>query len=169
MKKSKYFQTKPDHPIIKVCKPNSYYASLLRDSFAGRDSEMTKICQYLYHHFLISDINKEIAGILYNIAKVEMKHMEILAQLILQLDGDPLFKGGEDSKSYWNGGCVYYGINIYDMLRKDLASEYKALKNYEEHLLIIQDECIKDVLKRIMEDENIHIELLNSIIKDYFR
>lgn len=169
MKKSKYFQRKPDYPVIKVCKPNSYYASLLRDSYAGRDSEMTKTCQYLYHHFLMSEINKEIANILYNIAKVEMKHLEMLAKLILQLDGDPVFKGGEEGKSYWNASYVYYGINIYDMLRKNLASEYKALKNYEEHFLIIQDDYIKDVLKSIMEDENIHIELLNSIIKDYFR
>ena len=66
----KIFSKKADHPVIKVCKPNSYYAVYYKDSYAGRDSEMTKTCQYLYHHFLMSEINKEIADILYNIAKV---------------------------------------------------------------------------------------------------
>lgn len=169
MRKSKYFQSRHDNTKIKVCKPNPYYANLLRDSYSGRDSEFTKICQYLYHHFVISEINQDIADILYNIAKVEMKHMEMLARLIIQLDGDPIFKAGEESKSYWKSDYVYYGINIYDMLRKNLSNEYKALRHYEENLLIIQDNYIKDVLKSIMDDERIHIELLNSIINEYFR
>lgn len=169
MKKAKYFQIKPDYPEIKVSKPNPYYANLIRDSYAGKDSELTKISQYLYHYFIINDINKEIASVLYNIAKVEMKHMEILAKLIMHLEGDPLLRGGEENSDYWSSENVYYGINIYDMLRRNLSNEHKAINNYENYILIIQDVYVKDIFKQIIEDEVIHIELLNKLIHDYFR
>ena len=149
------------YPQIKVMGKNKYYALLLKEDYVGMVSEMTAINQYLYHYFVNNDNYKDIAHMLEQISIVEMTHLEILAKLIILLGEKPIYYS---NNSFWNGSYVDYGSNILEQLKSDLESEYKAIDNYNNDILKIDDPYIKDILKRIILDEEIHVELFKEAI-----
>ena len=42
-------------------------------------------------------------------------------------------------------------------------AEKAAIRQYETHIGMIKDDCVNDVLKRIIQDETYHIMLLHSL------
>ena len=53
------------------------------------------------------------------------------------------------------------------MLRNDIAGEKRAIINYEKTILIIKNDSIKALLRRIIKDEERHIEVLEKLLADY--
>jgi bacterioferritin len=164
------FSSSLPYPELKVTAPNRIYAEILMDDYSGIVSEFTAVNQYLYHHFVTDETNKEVAKMIENIAIVEMLHMEMLASLILKLGGNPVFRGGRSTaRNFWNGRLVYYGKNLCNRLEADLDSEFKAIKNYEAHIKLIDDPYIQNVLRRIILDEDVHIKLFENALEKYCR
>ncbi|MFZ5974832.1 MAG: ferritin-like domain-containing protein [Bacillota bacterium] len=152
------------YPEIRVAAPNMSYAQLLMDDYAGAVSEFTAINQYLYHHFVTEESNKEVGKLLENVAITEMRHMEMIAGLILLLGGNPVFRG---STYLWNPRMVYYGNDFCSRLKADLDAEQKAIQNYQIHISRIDDPYIQSVLGRIILDERVHLELFKQAIEKY--
>lgn len=156
------------YPEIKVKCANIYYAELLMEDYAGAESELSAINQYIYHHYFAEKIKSSLGELLHQIAIVEMKHLEILADLIIKLGGNPIYRGScSTCGNYWNAGYVKYGMTVCEQLKADIDHEYVAIRNYENHIKMICDPCIEAILKRIILDEKIHIKLLNEALKDY--
>ena len=163
--REKYADPSP-YPEIRVARPNPYYACLLMDDYAGVISEFTAISQYLYHHFFFKDIDKDLGELLENVAITEMHHMEMLADTIKKLGGNPTIRGSFSTyNNYWNGGFINYGNELCNQLKSDIDSEYKAIKEYRKHILLIQDPFIQAILQRIILDEKVHIRLFNEALK----
>lgn len=152
------------YPEIRVAAPNMSYAQLLMEDYAGAVSEFTAINQYLYHYFVTKESNHEVGKLLENVAITEMLHMEMLAELILLLGGNPVFRG---SRYLWNPRMVYYGNDFCGRLKADLDSEYKAIQNYQIHIRMIDDPYVKNVLGRIILDEQVHVQLFKQAIEKY--
>lgn len=153
------------YPEVKVMDKNLCYAEILMDDYAGAISEFTAISQYLYHHVFFEAIDEELGELLENISIVEMHHMEMLADTIKQLGGNPIIRGSYSTYgNTWDGRLVYYGYDLLDRLKADLESEYKAIENYKKHISIIPDPYIKALLNRIILDEMVHINLFNEAI-----
>lgn len=166
-KKSKYADPSP-YPAIRVQAPNLYYAELLMDDYAGLVSELTAINQYFYHYAVTEAVNKKVAELLEHISITEMKHLEMLAKTIILLGGNPVYRGSYSTRNnFWNGSFVYYGCNLCDRLRADLDSEYKAVENYQENILVIKDPYVQAILQRIILDECVHIKLFKEAIEKY--
>mgnify|MGYP000864639248 CR=1 FL=1 len=159
------------YPEIRVVRQNPQYANLLLEDYTGQASELTAITQYNYHHFMLEEENEEAAALLECIALVEMHHLEILAETILALGGDPRYRtikaNGEGS--YWNPSYVYYGSELCDRIAADIASEWAAVVNYRKHQQMINDPYVKKILERIILDELYHIELFHKVVKKYCR
>lgn len=153
------------YPEITVLEPSRYYAHLLMEDYAGVDSEETAINQYIYHHFVINDT--DVADMIKRIAITEMHHLEILADLILALGGNPVMKGS--GGRYWNASFVNYESDLCDRLRADLKSEYKAIQDYENHIRLIDDPHVKEILRRIVLDERLHAEFFRKALKKHCR
>jgi bacterioferritin len=150
---------------IKVLEKNNYYAEILMDDYSGIVSEMTAINQYLYHHFVISKEYEEIKMMVENISIIEMKHLEMLAETIIALGGNPIYRGSSSTEyKYWNGSFIEYGNNILEQLQSDLQSEYKAINNYRKDLNIINDPYIQMIINRIILDEEVHAKLFTEAI-----
>lgn len=159
------FSDPSPYPEIKVSRPSLQYADLLMDDYAGIVSEFTAVSQYLYHHFLFEDFYPEPAKLLRNISLVEMRHMEIIAKLIIKLGGNPLIRGSFSTRgNFWNGCFVSYGTDLCERLRLDIDSEYSAIEAYRKHIFLIDDPLIQAVLKRIIMDEKVHIRLFNETL-----
>jgi len=158
------------YPEIKVMTPNKYYASLLMDDYAGSVSELTAINQYLYHYFVTGEEYEAVAKMIERISITEMHHMEILAELIQLLGGDPVYKGNPNTGgTIWTAKYVYYGNDLCSRLYADINSENLAIKNYEEHIHMINDIYVQAILKRIVLDEKIHVVFFQQAIDKYCR
>ncbi|TDA66993.1 MAG: hypothetical protein D9V47_11795 [Clostridia bacterium] len=153
------------YPPIMVRERNTDYARVIYDDFAGRDSELTAITQYLYHHFAAN--NMEVADLLENIAMVEMHHLEMLGQVIVLLGGDPRYWGS--GLSYWNGSYVNYETDLCRALQANLPGEQVAQQTYQNHAAQIQDPYVREILLRIARDEEVHERLLREAIDRYCR
>ena len=153
------------YPKIEVEKENIYYANLLLQDYAGINGELSAICEYSYQHFNKFNENNNIAKSLSQIAIVEMKHLEILGKLIKLLGLNPEFKSFEcNNYKYWNSENLNYSTNTTLMLLDDIRKEKIAITNYEYHINIINDKYIKEILKRIIEDELVHIECFKMLL-----
>lgn len=159
MSKIEYALNKP-YPIVKVEKPNLAYASILLNDYAGITSELTAICQYSYQFFIKDKTSPKLALMLEKIAQVEMKHLELLGKTIFLLGVNPKYKyvdiTGRHLKS-WEGKLVNYETDEKKLLIENIKSEYRQIDAYEKHIKIINDIYIKKLLRRIIEDEKIHI------------
>lgn len=163
-KREKYSDPSP-YPEIKVLNQNPQYAELLMDDYAGVVSEFTAISQYLYHYFSFKDVDETLGELMENVSINEMLHMEILAETIKKLGGDPVIRGSYSTKcNYWNGGFVYYGSQLCQQLREDIDAEYKAIEGYRKHITLISDPYVQAILQRIILDEKVHIRLFNEAL-----
>ncbi|MFY9431707.1 MAG: manganese catalase family protein [Thermacetogeniaceae bacterium] len=157
------------YPEVRVAEPNPKYAQLLLEDYAGAVSELTAICQYSYHHFVLEEENSEVSKLLSCIALVEMHHLEILAETIYKLGVDPRYRIIEknNAEKYWDSSFVFYGTALCDRLTADLAGEWAAIANYRKHQHMIGDPYVKRILERIILDELHHVVLFNQVIEKY--
>ena len=164
-KRGKYSDPSP-YPEVKVLSPNLYYAEILMNDFAGVVSEFTAINQYLYHHFLLK---QELGELLENVAITEMLHMEILADTIRKLGGNPVIRGSNSTLhgNFWSGKYIYYGTNLCEQLKADIDAEYKAIAEYKKHIDYIGDPHVQAILQRIILDEKVHIRLFSQALHEF--
>lgn len=150
------------YPEGEIPVKNLRIANLLLDAYAnGGNSELTAITQYMHHHFTIE--KKDVANLELCIALVEMKHLELLADMIESLGGDPKFK--RSNEFYWTGGYVNYGKTLCEKLNADIFAEQEAIFGLMALIRVIIEEKgpgskeVVKVLKRILEDEEVHLKL----------
>jgi bacterioferritin len=150
------------YPEPEVIAPNLYYAQLLLEDYTGAVSELTAINQYIYHYFTFNHF-KDLAELEECISIIEMKHLELLAETIRLLGMAPEFRVlTSNLPVYWSAAYVYYGIEISDKLDADIAAEIQAINNYRFHQQLINDPCIKQLLERIIMDEEHHLKLFRE-------
>ncbi len=157
------------YPEIRVSGRNPYFARLLLEDYAGHSGELTAINQYMYHHFVLESGHEEVADLLSCIGLVEMHHLEILAETILELGVDPRYRiiEGNGTERYWDSSFVFYGTTLCDRLTADLAGEWAAIANYCKHQQMITDPFVNQILERIILDELHHVRLFNQMIERY--
>ncbi len=154
------------YPEVKVEEKNAYYANLLKEDYAGNNGELTAITLYSYQHFDKFKENENLAKILSEIAIVEMKHLELLAETIKLLGEKPIYNtcsSLNDDCIMWSALNVDYVTNIKGILMADIKSEEIAIKNYKAHKKIIKDKYIKRLIDRILLDEQRHLEIFNAL------
>lgn len=161
---SKYYVDEP-YPEIRVMGKNQAYASLLLEDYAGRVSETTAIMQYVFHHMHMGNIPgwEEVAEMEEKISIVEMRHLEILGELILLLGGNPRY--WDSQQQFWNASFVnYQDFDPCAQLRADIQGEQTAIMNYSTRIQQIQDPYIQAILERIIKDEEHHLKLFTQAL-----
>ncbi len=145
------------YPEVKIEEEDKRTAKLLLDAFAdGAAAEFTAIAQYFQHHLTIPD--HAVANLELCIALVEMKHLELIGDVIEQLGGEPRYWA--TNKAYWSGGNVLYGDDPGGKVLMDIQAERDAISGYERLLLQIGQPQIQALLRTIVADERVHLELL---------
>lgn len=168
-------------PEGKVEGKNLNYANMLLDAYSSSaDSEIQAISQYLYQHTTIG--NEAISNMLLCVSITEMHHLEMLAELIVELGGKPIYYNS--NRHYWNTGNIAYGDRdilclkldekdiedreiIKEKLLLDIKAEVNAINGYRFIKSNIDDKYIKKVLDKIISDEEVHISLFQGMIKKY--
>ncbi|MGN0145171.1 MAG: ferritin family protein [Clostridium sp.] len=159
-------QSNINYPKIQVQKENQEYAQILCNDFSGEISEFSTIAQYTNHEIRMFNKYNNAHKVLSSIAQTEMMHLQIIGKLIVLLGGALNYSYVKnDSCSIWTSKFVNYGTNFVNMILLDINNEYKAIRQYEEHIKLIDDKYIKEILRRIIIDEKYHIELLSELLE----
>jgi bacterioferritin len=160
----KYRSNKP-YPTVTITEPNIDYAYILLDDYASADSELTAITQYVYAHVLAVS-NPQLAEDFLQIGIVEMTHLDLLADTIIQLG--VAAKYVDSSKVYWDASLVPYGISNEDRLKLAIQAEIGAINQYKKHIALIKNEQIDCLLERIIMDEEIHLMIFKADLEEYY-
>ena len=153
------------YPPLKVEQPNPHYAQILKNSLASSKSETTAVMQYTYQSWVLAAEFSEIADTMRHISMVEMHHLQMLGRLIDLLGGTPSYCCVQRNRQFpWNATMVFYGRMVRQMMQNNIAGEQEAIRQYRKQIQIIQDCHIQEILKRIILDEELHIELFKKYL-----
>ena len=103
------------------------------------------IIQYLSHAYAIGE--GEMACEIEGIARDEMRHLDWLAETIVELGGQPSLKRGTQNMT---------GKTVPDWMSNNVGLEEGAIASYQKHIKAIDNPTIKRLLKRILSDEQSH-------------
>jgi len=109
------------------------------------EGEHGAIIQYLTHAYAMGE--GEMACEIEAIAREEMRHLDWLAEAIVELGGVPSLERGKMRME---------GKSVVDWMKNDVSLENDALALYKEHIKLIDDPKIKRLLQRILSDEESH-------------
>jgi bacterioferritin len=116
--------------------------AMLNEDIKG---EHGAIVQYLRHAYAMGE--GEMACEIEAIARDEMRHLDWLAETVVELGGEPTLERGE---------MTIGGASIAEWMERDVGLEEDAIDLYEEHIKAIEDPKIKRLLRRIVSDEMAH-------------
>ncbi len=119
------------------------------------EDEHGAIIQYLTHAYSIGE--GEMACEIEATARDEMRHLDWLAETIVELGGVPSMK---------RGTMLMGKGSVVDWMKNNVSLEEGALKQYTEHIKAIDNLKIKRLLKRILSDEKAHHgDFANFVVK----
>ena len=122
---------------------------------AALKNELTAVNQYWLHYRLFDHWGvKKLAAFERHESIDEMKHADRLAERILFLDGLPNFQ---------MLGRLRIGETVEEVLRSDLALEGEAippLRDAIAHCEEVRDYVTRDLFRRILDNEEEHVDFL---------
>jgi len=121
---------------------NEEIIALLSQDLEG---EHGAIIQYLTHAYAMGE--GEMACEIEAIAREEMRHLDWLAETIVELGGTP---------SLDRGKMRMEGKSVADWMKNGVLLEEDAMGPYREHIKLIDNPKIKRLLQRILSDEESH-------------
>lgn len=156
------------YPPIQVKEKNPAYANLLSIDYCGSVSELSAITQYINNENCLSSQNCSVAKTILGIAIAEMIHLQKLGELISLLGGNIDFTAKQQNgrQKMWTPEYLTIPKNLQKMLQADIEAEKGAVNQYRMHIKMIDDHYIRNVLERIIMDEEYHIMLLQVLMKE---
>ena len=109
------------------------------------EGEHGAIIQYLIHAYAMGE--GEMACEIEAIAREEMRHLDWLAETIVELGGVPSLERGKMRMG---------GKSVVDWMRNDVLLEKDAVDLYRDHIKLVDEPKVKRLLKRILSDEESH-------------
>ena len=120
-------------------------------------NELTAINQYWLHYRVLHHWGvRKLAEFERHESIDEMKHADLLADRILFLDGLPNFQAI---------GKLKVGETVEEILKADLALEMEAiplLRDAIQHCETVRDYVSREVHERILENEEQHVDFLET-------
>lgn len=163
------------YPKVEKNKKDDKLAKKLLEIYAGSKGEITATFQYMYQSFITNSQEKyeELSTILEKISICEMKHIELIAKILISMGIDPKFCKYIDNNfnicNYWSAGNIKYITNIEKFLEYNIKLEEIAIEDYKEALKLTESQNIKDIINLILEDERAHLTVFKKLKHDYIK
>ncbi len=150
-----------EYPEVEIDSVSMSDCRCLMEDYGGAESELTAILTYIYQAYTLNEMEqyKELYDTLEGIAITEMHHHELLGETIVKLGGTPVMGGNQ---KFWNGSMVNYCKDIINMINIDIKAENIAIENYKKTMRCVQNYSIRELIERIIMDEELHILALEE-------
>ena len=159
------------YPESRPCRQDLRMARRLFPMYTGCAGELAAISGYLYAALRTEENTPELGRIFDDLARTEMHHFRILGRLIRDLGADPFIRARIDGSQLpleLQEGCCDGRLrsrNTRILLEQSLHSEQTAADNYRFLCTQTDDEAVRAQLHRIMQDEEKHVQLFESMLK----
>ncbi len=128
---------------------------LLNDAIAR---ELSATVQYMWHHVMVQGMRSpEVQDKLREIAIVEMKHAEKIAERLDYLGGVPTTKPTQ----------IDVGKNLKEIIKANLAKEQEAIDLYKEIIAVAakeRDTTTRLLFEEILSDEEDHHNTFGTML-----
>ena len=158
------FEVNEPYPPARASGPNMVYAGEMLSNMGGCVSEMSAVSLYFYNDLIAEASYPAIASCFHQISLIEMHHLEIFGKLALALGTDPrLWSTRCSRKLYWSPAFNRYPREIKAILRNSIDAESAAIAKYSAQAEQIKDPYIVENLRRIILDEQRHLDIFHSL------
>ena len=157
------------YPTTQNVSPDAYSLRIISPAYATSDGELNAILQYVYHSFFFNKKGYgEIADVLKGIAIAEMRHLDLLGETVLALGAAPVYSQYPACPfNFYSTKYVAYSCSLRNMIEDDIRGERHAIATYKKMLRSLKNETVKAIIARILADEVLHLEKLQSILSEF--
>ena len=161
---------KDNYPQITVNHLPSKILIMIKRLYASTKGELTAVTQYIYEHYIIWSNPKlnNLSETMEKISIQEMKHCEILAKILVKCGIDPKYcvyiDGNPNLCDYWKASNVSYEKTLVKMFENNVLLEKRTIEDYNEVINTTDNENLRQILSRIVEDEKAHIKYFNTVL-----
>lgn len=124
----------------------------------GIARELQVSIQYMWQHVLVTGINGVVVeGIFKDIAIIEMKHAEEIAERLASIGGSPTVMPNN----------VVVGSTLEEMLRLDQGAEEEAITLYKQTIMVASKEgdiTTRRLFEKILAQEEEHIDTFGKLL-----
>ena len=155
------------YPAVRVEAKNPAYARVMLGNIGDQSSEMSSYALYLYNQ-TITAADPTLTNAFRAVTEAERKHLELFCDAAFQLGADPRLWSVTGSAAqpmrYWSPGLLTYTANPRAMVQNALALERATIAKYERQTQEIRDDGILLLLRRILLDESMHVEIFRTLL-----
>ena len=155
------------YPAIKVQAKNPNYARMMLSNIGDQNSEASSAALYLYDQIITAG-EPEISGAFRLVRQAEEKHLELFCDVAFQLGADPRLWAVTGTNAqpmkYWSPQQLCYTANTKALLQNALALERATIAKYERQTQEIKDDAILLLLRRVLVDESMHVEIFRNLL-----
>lgn len=139
-------------------------AAIISPAYAGMHGELNAVLQYIFHSFYFEKAGmNEAADVMIGIAISEMKHLDLLGSLLLELGVQPIFTTLPPRRcNFYNTSAIHYSQTPQRMLMDDITGELAAIEEYTQMLDQLTNEAAGALISRIRLDEELHVKVLKE-------
>ena len=156
--------SKDPFPEIENAVRDNKTVGILKDLISDRGGELFATLMYSFQQFVCKEKAQQISKIIEEISIVEMKHMELLSNAMIQFGGVPVFTN--ERGEYFNANYVNYTTNLYEILTTDIKAEKGAVEAYTQAANMVTNESLKNLLLRIRADEECHLSVFEKLLRE---
>lgn len=153
------------YPSYKDFTRDSVSARIISSAYATSCGELNSILQYVYQTFAFNHAGeKETSDIIKSIAMAEMMHLDMLGNSLINLGSQPIFTFQPPvAFNFYSSKFVSYSGGFAEMLENDIVAERHAINSYKKMLSRLKNKGVRDLIARLKEDEELHLETFKSL------
>ena len=136
--------------------------TILKDLLSSREGAVKDFLQHFYQSRIARQSDIEISELLEEIAIVEMEHSELLIDAIISFGGTPKYEDGKGRT--FNSNYINYSTKLKDILDINIKNKQQSIKNYLNAHQMITNQSLKDLINRIIEDEQLHLNVFKNLL-----
>jgi bacterioferritin len=156
------------YPKITLANKDPEIAQMMLNNCADNTSEMSSVALYFYDQ-IVTENEPNVSKAFKDIMETEWKHLTLFADLAFQAGADPrlwtvIVSGTQRRLDYWNPSRLPYSQDKKTLLNNALALERASIEKYENQTRTIKNETLMLVMRRVLLDEQLHIEMFRALL-----
>lgn len=147
------------YPSVKELTADPLSARIISSAYATSCGELNSVLQYIYQSFVFNHGGEEeTAELLKSIAIAEMIHIDLLGNALINLGAQPIYTFNPPvAFNFYSAKFVAYSHRFAEMLEDDIIAERHAVAAYEKMIARLKNNALKELIARILRDEELHL------------